>query len=155
MLLGIIACDVDDNCSSEEFHATIASGKEIVEVVSQYFPENVYTIVDGNKLVFSYNHSGFQCDDAIDDEWAEELTFQVDPTISEFNWVDSQIETGHCFYRQYGAWVNAQQIRIHKGTIQGVKISPNRWSIKASIEVIYPFNNNPIVIKFTRTFTLN
>ena len=156
LLLGIIvACNVDDNCSPEEFYSTITTGKEIVEVVSQHFPENVYTIVDGNKLVFSYNHVGFQCDDVYDDEWGEELTFQIDSTVAEFNWVDSQIETAQCFYRQYGAWVNAQQIRINKGTVEGIKISSNRWSIKVNIEVTYPSSNNPIVIKFARTFTLN
>ena len=103
------SCDSDENendCQPEMVMSNLNTEKEIKEEYDTEFERNNYSIVDGNKLLFEYNHSGAQCDLIMDDEWGEKLIFQVENNNFEFEFVDDEILLTNCFYQEYGAWVN-------------------------------------------------
>ena len=57
------------------------SEKEIMIEFNEEAQRNHYQVVNGSKLVFNYIHLGAQCEDIIDDEWAEILIFQIENNI--------------------------------------------------------------------------
>lgn len=156
-LLGIIACDqndIDESCTPERFLSTITTDLKIEKVFNTELQKNVYDIINGDQLVFAYIHAGAECDDILDDEWGEQLLFEIDPGVSEFDLTDNEILTTNCFYNQFGAWVSHEQIEVNKGRIQGVKISETQWDINVSVEVTSSISNTPKLIEFSRIYTV-
>ena len=110
-------------------------------------------MIDGNKLLFEYNHSGAQCDNIADDEWGEKLIFQVENNITLFEFIDEEILLTNCFYQQYGAWVSHNQYHVKNGTIKGEKLSKNKWKIVVAIETTHlSENEQPKVIEFSEIY---
>lgn len=152
----LTSCDnkEDENvCDPETTISNWVTNKKIVVEFDTTYQRNNYTIVDGNKLLFDYNHSGAQCDYISDDEWGERLVFQID-TNTNFEFKDDEILSTNCFYQQYGAWVNHNQYQIKNGIIKGEKISANKWQITVNIETTPLFQNEPPKkIAFTKLFS--
>lgn len=139
--LFVLSCNINDdnnNCHPETTLTTSESEKEITFEFNEDAQRNHYQVVNGNKLVFHFNHVAAQCDDIIDDEWGEILIFQIEDNIQEFEFIDDEILSTNCFYYQYGAWVSGHQQNVQKGLIKGVKTSDNTW------EVIIDIETNPI-----------
>ena len=158
MLLGIIACDqneLEGNCTQEGFLlSTITTDQKIEKVFNTELQKNVFSITNGNQLLLTYTHVGAQCDDIIDDEWGEQLFFEIDSEITAFDLNDDEILTTNCFYREFGAWVSHEQIEVNKGRIDGVKISETQWDINVSVEVTSSISNTPKLIEFSRIYTV-
>ncbi|HMC02351.1 MAG TPA: hypothetical protein VKN14_15030 [Flavobacteriaceae bacterium] len=157
MLLTCFAsCDSGENendCQPETVASNWNIEKEIIVEFDTEFERNNYSVVNGNKLLFEYNHTGAQCDHIIDDEWGEKLIFQVENNNADFEFVDDEILLTNCFYQQYGAWVNHNQYQVKNGTIKGEKISENKWEIIVNIETTPLFENEQSKnIHFTQIF---
>lgn len=143
----------ENDCYPEAVISNWTTEKEIMVDFDTEFERNNYSVVNGNKLVFEYNHTGAQCDHIIDDEWGEKLIFQVENNNADFEYVDDEILLTICFYQQYGAWVNHNQYQIKNGTVKGEKISENEWKIIVNIETTPSFENEqPTNINFTEIF---
>jgi hypothetical protein len=143
----------ENDCYPEAVISNWTNEKEILVDFDTEFERNNYSVVNGNKLVFEYNHTGAQCDHIIDDEWGERLIFQVENNNADFEFVDDEILLTNCFYQQYGAWVNHNQYQIKNGTVKGEKISENEWKIIVNIETTPSFENEqPTNINFTEIF---
>lgn len=155
MITGFSSCDKGkgEGCHPEEEITNWNTEKEIMVEYQAEYERNYYTIIDGDKLVFEYNHSGAQCDSAIDDEWGERLIFQIEANLSEFDFADDQILSTNCFYQEYGAWVNHVQQQVKNGTIRGEKIAENKWEITVNIVTTpSPYNQEVKNISFTKVF---
>lgn len=156
ILVGFSSCNVnnDENCNPEKVNSKWSLGKEIIVNYNTDYQRNEYSIVNGENRLFEYNHSGAQCDDVLDDEWGEKLTFIINNATSNFEFVNENILEIKCFYQQYGAWVRHGQYQIKDGTIKGEKISENEWEITVSI-VTSPLltDEQPIMIEFTEIFS--
>jgi len=152
-----LSCDNNDdlnNCQPETVIFEWESDKQITFEFNDEAQRNYYQVANGNKLVFNYIHIGAQCDDIIDDEWAEILIFQIENNIEEFEFVDEEILSTNCFYFQSGAWVSGQQQNVKKGFIRGEKISENTWEISVNIETNTINQDEPIRnIEFSDKFT--
>jgi hypothetical protein len=150
------SCTSDKNendCYPETVISNWTTENEIMIDFDTEFERNNYSVVDGNKLLFKYNHTGAQCDHIIDDEWGERLIFQVENNNADFEFVDEEILLTNCFYQHNGAWVNHNQYQVKNGTIKGEKISENEWKIIVNIETTPLFENEqPINIAFTEIF---
>ena len=156
IITSLSSCKSDDNendCYPESVISNWINEKEIIVEFDTEFERNNYSVIDGNKLLFEYNHTGAQCDHIIDDEWGEKLTFQEEDNNFEFEFVDDEILLTNCFYQQYGAWVSHNQYQIKNGIIKGEKLSENEWEITVNIETTPLFQNEqPKNIEFTEIF---
>ncbi|MBD0824838.1 hypothetical protein [Aestuariibaculum marinum] len=151
-----LSCNNDDDendCHPETILSNWNTQKEIVIEFDTEFNRNNYNIVDGNKLLFEYNHIGAQCDHIIDDEWQENLVFQIENTSVAFEYIDNDLLLTNCYYQQLGAWVNHNQYQVKNGTIKGEKLSENEWKIIVNVETTPLFENEqPKEIQFTQIF---
>lgn len=149
------SCDKKDdiNCYPESINANWTLGKEIIVTYNAEFQRNEYNILNGENILFEYNHSGAQCDDILDDEWGEKLTFIINKETTDFELKDGDVINIKCFYQEYGVWVNHNQYQIKEGTIKGKKLSENIWEINVSVLTTPLFaNEQPKNIKYTITF---
>ncbi len=145
--------EIENDCDPEIVLSKLIAEKEIIVEFDNQYKRNNYSVIDGNKLLFKYYHVGAQCDFISDDEWGEELTFQVEKNSANFEFVDDEILLTNCFYQQFGAWVMHSQYPIKNGMIKGEKISGNEWRITVNIETTPLFQNEPSrKIEFTETF---
>lgn len=149
-----IACENENNpCDPESFSAKLIPNKEIVVEFNTEFNRNNFTLTEGNKLVFEYIHGRGQCDNIIDDEWAEILTFQIDNNLSSFRFENDEMLSTHAFYRQIGAFVVSIPYGVSSGVITGEKIANNRWLVTVDIEVELTDMNSIIQqVQFTEIF---
>ena len=155
ILSGFSSCDKkdDENCHPETVKANWTSGKEINVNYNPEYQRNDFSIVKGENILFEYNHSGAQCDNIIDDEWGEKLTFIINRATTDFELLNGDLIDIKCFYQQYGAWVRLNQYQIKDGSLKGKKISDNQWEINVSVLTTPLFaDEQPKKIEFTSTF---
>ncbi len=150
------SCKSDENendCYPEMIISNWVSEKEIIVEFDTQFKRNNYNIINGNKILFKYNLNGAQCDNIIDDEWGENLIFQIENNNTDFEFIDNEILSTNCFYQQYGAWVAHNKYEVKNGIIKGEKISKTEWEITVNIETTPIFENEPSKnIIFTEIF---
>jgi hypothetical protein len=148
-IIGTISCKKDQNCHPASVSSTWTLGKDIiVDSISEY------SIVDGENRLFEYNYSGAECENVMDDERGEKLTFIVHEVSSNFEYKNEEILETKCFYQEYGAWVRHNKYQIKKGIIKGEKISDNEWKVKVSVitSVLFP-DEQPKTIEFTKIYS--
>ncbi len=128
-----IACQ-NNNCHGDKEDFIILENKSISIDSSNVFFQH-YFVEEGDFLVFQYTHAIAQCDNILDDEWAEELSFEVKDSLDSFNYTDATLNQAKCFVRESGAWVNGQTNPIMKGSISGTKQNENTWDVSIAIIV--------------------
>jgi hypothetical protein len=145
--------EIENNCDPETIIGNWFENKDITVSLDALMVSNLYTVTDGENLLFIYNHAGAQCDYIDDDEWGERLAFVVNKDLTEFEYKDSDITLAKCFYQQYGAWVNYYMYDVKNGVISGKKTSSNTWKINVSV-LTTPIveGESPMAIVFTEAF---
>jgi len=152
-LMVLVSCNKNNDCDPETITSKWIPGKEISVDYNMEFERNDYSVVDGDRRLFEYHHSGAQCDNVYDDEWGEKLSFIIDAETADFEFTDQDIMQTHCFYQEYGAWVRHNQYEINEGIIKGEKISKNEWRIEVSVTTTPLFDDEqPKIIAFTGIF---
>jgi hypothetical protein len=126
------------DCYEESKIGTFERNKMILTGITPDTNIEYFEIVTGNKIVFTLNHSGFQCDQVYDDEWGEQVVFQVDGNLNNFVMKDNELERNMCFYGQFGAWVNHKKSIINAGLVEGEKIDEDEWSVNLNIKLSEP-----------------
>jgi len=130
----LVGCaEKNDNCTPESTIGTFAAGKQIEVKYDVENNRNIYSIEEGNNIVFEYKHASAQCANTYDDELLETLAFEVDKDAKQFKFVDSQIVISQCFYQQIGTWVNLSHNEIKSGVIEGTQISEGKWKVNVSV----------------------
>lgn len=156
IFVGLTSCNNkdDENCNPETINANWTLGKDINVNYNTEYQRNEYSIIDGENILFEYNHSGAECENIYDDEWGEKLTFTINKDSTNFELTDDKIIEIKCFYREYGAWVRHNQYQIKNGRIKGKKISAKEWEIIVSVTTTPLFSDEqPQIIDFSKTFS--
>lgn len=154
VLIALTSCTKKGlDCYEEATIGTFANNKMIL--IGSTPEENVtyFEIVAGNCRVFTLNHSGFQCDKVYDDEWGEQVVFQVDGNLNSFSIQENEFEKALCFYGQYGAWTNHRQDLISFGSIEGERIDEEEWSVCLRVVLPEPNNMGEGTLEFQGVFT--
>lgn len=148
----LTACEKDD-CSPEQTSGSFEEGKTIAMHYDQTYQRSYFQVENGQNIVFRYNHTGAQCDDIMDDEWGYTLTFEVDKAATQFRYKDGEFAAAKGIYLEFGAWVGGQLQEIESGQLVGLKISSNKWRVKANV-TIKPLsaNEQPKQVTFDRVF---
>ncbi|WP_372755591.1 hypothetical protein [Mariniflexile sp.] len=101
-------------------------------------------IDDGDNLVFEYRYSTQGEVDIIDDEYFENIRFEIYNNIDEFSFTNEELTTNskivlwkgcNCFFEYY-----PEKDILPTGTISGKKLSDTEWTI--SIDVTFYGNEN-------------
>lgn len=154
----LVQCSVNkednDDFHPESFIGTWTDGKDIAVNYNSEFERLDYSIVDGDQILFEYNHTGAQRDDVLDDEWGEMIRFILNKDATSFEFTDEEIEDAKCFYQIFGAWFAHNQYSIKDGIIKGRKINSHIWEIYVSIETTPLIENQqPVAFEFSLLFT--
>lgn len=135
MLVFLTSCgfeDMEDNCSAEELTTIWNTNEEILIAYDTRYERYDYTVVSGNKLVFSYND--FISNSCLGLFEERNLFFQIEDPGEAFEFIDDEILTTNCFYRLEGGYLNGATHLFSKGTISGEKIAEDTWKIDVNIE---------------------
>jgi hypothetical protein len=95
-------------------------------------------IEEGSNLVFEYEYSAEDEVNVSDDEYSEFIRFEINPSLTEFNYEDSELSdikavfSKSCFC---GFNYDSDKDVEPTGTISGKKISQTEWNI--SIDVTF------------------
>lgn len=151
LLIGMIGCN---HTSADKSHIyRILKNRQIIKTTFQRPNDstkiNNYSIVEGNNLVFSFNHIP-QTSQEEPDSRSESIVFQVDPNLSSFRYKNAQIDSINGYYMQDSDTLI--QKSIEKGLITGKKMSDSTWNVRMSIKV--PTGKGLIDKKIDHTFTI-
>lgn len=145
--------DEDENdCDPEVFNYKWSQNKSIEKSFNPEFERFDYSVVSGENILIEYRHDGAQCDYIIDEEWGEMLTFEINKSLTSFEYRDGAIAETNCFYREYGAWVVHIPTPVLNGVLKGEKTAKNKWKIIGTITVVPEFYKESKVIKFSGIF---
>lgn len=93
---------------------------------------NNYSIVEGDNLVFSFNHIP-ETNQTDPNSNSESIVFQVNPNLSSFSYKNTQIDSVHGYYMQDSD--SLIQKSINTGVITGKKLNDTTWSVQMSVKV--------------------
>ena len=104
-------------------------------------------IQEGSNLVFEYKFLAEDIVNIADDEYSESIRFEINPSLTEFNYQDSELsdikavfsKSCFCFF-DYDSDKDVEPT----GTISGKKISQTEWNI--SIDVTFYGNEHKNVM---------
>lgn len=83
LALSLTACD-KENCNPARNAARFEENKAIAVNYNEGAQQEYYHVVDGENIVFRYNHTAAECENVMDNEWGYTLTFEVDKTRQLF-----------------------------------------------------------------------
>jgi hypothetical protein len=111
-------------------------------------------IVDGDKLVFSYNLYTDPYENTVDDEYTEVIVFEISPEISSFRLeIEDFVNAQAFYYRSCNTCpVKYGYNNITDGFIEGTKTSDTEWQLEADIVVNIPASDGQPAIEFTHSF---
>jgi len=144
---------------------TFSEGKEIkvfidtnyYNGVEEPYVRNFIDVTDGDNIVFKYSYYYPEDYHIDDDEVVDNLTFEIDKNLTEFEYLDSEITKTKCSF-QLSCFCPVRGVCLVKsGIISGKKISSSEWQISACVVIYYPHNNafpdfEPRAINFKGTF---
>ncbi len=145
-------CACNNRCDSDVETYTFQADKaiEITSDTTSMF--DFHTISNGDMIVFIYWHMAPDCRDIDDDEYGEELIFQIPKNLTEFQFTNDELVEAQCRYREFGAWAIPYTAPITEGTLSGRKTSDESWEIEVSVQIIKQLGRIPDRIEFETTF---
>lgn len=139
ILLSVFSCGNDDD--------TIPSRKEFTfeqnaQIVLQEFDESsIAQTTEGENLVFRYRFIGENDPDIADEEFSEDIIFEIDPSLNNFSYANDELAGINTHFTLYCFCGNIGSILITEGLIQGEKNNDSSWSISLDVT----FTNNDVV----------
>ncbi len=97
-----------------------------------------WSLEEGENLVFEYEYQAEDNEHIQDDEYAEFIHFQIDPSLNEFNYSDSELESINAVFTEscFCGYPDDELKDVPpKGNISGQKLSATEWEI--SIDVTF------------------
>lgn len=151
VLLTIVSCG--DDCNPETTSAIWEVDKEITIQINPGIDQTIYTIEDGDKILFTHHTVLAQCDDILDDGGSNYLYFAIDKNLDAFEYSDTELLDIACHYEEKGA-SSQGAVTVSLGTVKGTKTSDTEWEIDVSI-MTQEFGSIDAsnTIEFVKTFT--
>lgn len=147
LALTLTACDKDD-CNPARNAARFEENKAIAVNYNEGAQQDYYQVVDGENIVFRYNHTAAACENVMDDEWGYTLTFEVDKNATTFRFAGAELPAANGFYRESGAWVSGNTYPLQGGLIEGSKMANGKWRVKADV-IVLPATSSSLAKRVT------
>lgn len=136
------ACGDDDDygCSDDTIDGFFSEDMQIEIQATSVDSIVNYIETEGENIVFTLNHNGAQCDDVFDDEWGQDLTFEIESNLNAFHFIDQELLGLLCHYRQFGTWVSSRNYLVESGFVKGTRIDATMWDVE--VDVNLPVSNS-------------
>lgn len=135
VLVSLSSCNQSSDKSKSHIYR-ILRNRQIVKTTFEQPNDSVnvnnFSIVNGNDLVFSYNHIP-QTDPASRKSYSESIVFQINPNLTNFHYQDAQIDSIHGFYMQDSDTLIQESIK--DGEITGKRVNDTTWNVHLSVKV--------------------
>ncbi len=95
-------------------------------------------VSDGSSIVIHRHYVAEDKEDIQDDEYAEDVFFQIPSSISSFSYTDSEINDLHFLFKQYCYCGLAEGVEVEAGTITGNKLG-NGWDINVDVSLRFVY----------------
>ncbi|MCM5664001.1 hypothetical protein [Galbibacter mesophilus] len=146
LTLVFISCSKsDNNTDSYIYHFFKDKNLSIISNNETYIKYG--EIDDGDNLVFEYRYTTQGEADIIDDEYFENIRFEIHSNLNEFNFTNEELITNskivlwkgcNCFFEY-----DPEKDILPTGTISGKRLSDTEWNI--SIDVTFYGNENRVI----------
>lgn len=138
-LLILVLSAIISACSKnneDRYSYTFSTGSAlIIEATNGYMKYG--KVVSGTNLVFEYQFERDDEENIADDEYAEFIRFEIDPSLNEFNYGDEELQTINPIFTQecFCGFYGEEKEVSPTGFISGKKVSDTKWDI--TIDVIF------------------
>jgi len=131
---GLAACkkkNKDKDCPSDSYTYSFKNNAQVDTGYNsnQLLYANVGT---GNKRVFKYTKSHWDCPGLQDGGDDIVLLFEADPAVSHFAYGSDKLADARCYYRYIGYGVFPTAL-AGSGTIEGTRINDNTWRVSLDL----------------------
>lgn len=134
----ILLCSCDtQQCEPNTITTTFADHQAIQVRFDTLFQSAVYTIVEGENLVFQRTYYNGHCEGNGDDWYTLLLSFEIDADSKSFNLKDSTLLSAHCFVHHTSTWLY-EYYPVSKGYIEGHQLSNDEWAINGNVTYTIP-----------------
>lgn len=106
-------------------------------------------VAEGDSLVFTYEYVKNDKANILDDEYADRIWFQIDPSLTEFSLEDENLSSVDLAF-QADCECQIEVIPILNGTLSGKKLSANHWEV--IMDVSYTRSSIVVERSFTEEF---
>ncbi|MFK7921992.1 MAG: hypothetical protein AB8H47_08545 [Bacteroidia bacterium] len=154
--LMLVACKQDlpgelkvKNCRDGECSYSYVEGQSI-EIVHDSVNQSTFVeIVNGDKLVFKYLYTADDEDYIADDEYTENIYFEIDPEVESFSFRDEEMADIQLTIQPICFCVPLiYEPRI--GSLSGKRLNNTTWEV--SLDVSYEQYGSTTEINFTEKF---
>ncbi len=136
-------------CRSGKCTYTFFTSQQIEVVEDTVSKLTFVNIIEGDKLVFLYRYTAESGSNASNDDYDEDVFFEIDPTLNSFSFTDEQLAEAKIAIKP---WCLCGSIVIEpdQGSLSGERLNDNTWEI--SFEATYQLNNETKEISFKAKF---
>ena len=133
LLFLLAACNADDHHQEQEFlHYWYYTNSEVN--ITERNGITIAGINNGSKLVFEFQYSLDRDPEIIDDEYGEQILFEVEPDKLQFEYKDQQLLAIKAYFNC--TFPGTGSISLNRGSIKGEKTSENTWELQIDVEFL-------------------
>lgn len=137
IVLSLVACRPEGlkptNCRDGKCTYTFAANKAIEITVDSTIESSFVEIVSGAKRVFHYQYTANDQAMIADDEYTENIYFEIDPSLDSFSYTDSKIADANLIVQPVCFCVPVIYQPII-GSLSGERKSDGHWEITVDVE---------------------
>lgn len=120
------------------YHYEYQDNTELIKNVDSISPDRnfeYYTIEHGKYRVFQYRIEYGLNNQVYDDEFVEDVTFQIPMNVDHFILKNDELKSANVIYKSNGAWGGVPVVMVTSGVIFGQKNDNDKWDITINIKV--------------------
>jgi len=135
----ILICMLVFSCTKKSEETYSYTFQENAQLTIEPYYEGSYMksgkVTQGNNLVFTYEYEAEDEINIADDEYAEVIQFEIEPTLTAFSYSDNELDEIKAVYSEYCfcAFFDEEKNTSPQGTISGKKISETQWDIAIDV----------------------
>jgi len=153
IVLSLVACQPEGlnptNCREGKCTYSFTADKAIEITEDSTSQSSFIDIVSGDKLVFQYQYTANDDPRIADDEYTENIYFEIDPSLDRFSFTDSELADANLVIQPI-CFCPPTVHQLIVGTLSGERKNDGSWEI--TLDIKYDNYNTPQSISFTARF---
>ena len=134
--LFLVACKKEGvnptNCRSGKCTYEMFENSQLAVTLGTFPGEGFVDIESGDHRVFQYSYEANDNPRISDDEYWEDIYFEIPSDVEEFEYRDAEMLDQNLVF-QPSCFCLIETVLITKGSIKGKRLSDNRWEIEMDI----------------------
>ncbi|MEL7535174.1 MAG: hypothetical protein AAFN10_27975 [Bacteroidota bacterium] len=159
LCLTLISCSTDlpgelkeYSCRSGDCTFSFQENQQIEIIEDSTIQSTFINIIGGDKIVFKYQYIADDEPNIADDEYLENIYFEIDPDAETFSFTDEQLADANLVIQPVCFCVPIV-IEPRSGILSGERLDDNTW--KVTLDASYQIYNETNGISFSKKFVKN